>query len=76
MIIDLLEQQLVNKRRNQPDRKACAQDYPQRQLFVKTYKSHEEKQNTRHNPPQGAFGVLGHQVEIAGIIHVQPDEHD
>ena len=43
---------------------------------AKTYKSHKEKQNTRHNAPQRAFSVLGHQVEIAGIIQIQPNKHN
>jgi hypothetical protein len=76
VIIDLLEQQLMNKSRDKPDCEACAKYNPQRQPLVKTYKSHKEKQYARYNPPQGTFGVLGHKVEIAGIIQTQPDEHD
>ena len=59
-----------------PHGETCTQDYPERQMPAKTYKSHKEKQNARHNAPQGTFGVFGHQVEIAGIIQTQPDEHD
>jgi len=66
----------MNKCCDKPDREARAQYYPQRQLFVKTYKSREEKQNTRHNAPQSTLGVLGHQVEITRIIQIKPDKHD
>jgi hypothetical protein len=45
-------------------------------LLAKTYKGHKKKQNGRHNAPQGTFGVITHQVEIAGIIQGQPDKHD
>jgi hypothetical protein len=67
---------MMNGRCDKPDRKARTKYNRQAQPLVKTYKSHKEKQNTRYNAPQSAFGVLGHQVEIAGIIPVQPDEHD
>ena len=66
----------MNKSCDKPDRKARAKHNPQRQMPVKTYKSHKEKQDARHNAPQGTFGVLGHRVEIAGIIQAQPDEHN
>ncbi len=66
----------MNGRCDKPDHKARTKYNPQRQVPAKTQKSHKEKQDARHNTPQGAFGVLGHQVEIIGIIPVQPDQHD
>jgi len=66
----------MNKCRDKPDRKTRAKYNPQRQPLMKTQKSHKEKQDGRHNTPQSAFSVLGHQAEIAGIIQIQPDKHD
>ena len=66
----------MDKSGDKPDRKTCAKDNPQGQLPVKANKSCEEKQDTRHNAPQGCFGVIGHQVEIFRIVRVQPEQYD
>ena len=66
----------MNKCRYKPDCKTCTKHNPQRQVLVETYKSHKEKQDTWHNAPQGAFGVIDYYVEIVWIIQIQPDKHD
>jgi len=71
-----IEQPLMNRCCNQPNRKACAKHNPEGKLTAKACKGNEEKQNARQNAPQSTLGVIGHQIEIAGIIQIQPDEHD
>jgi len=41
----------MNKSSRKPDSKAGAKHNPQRQLFAKAQKGHEEKQDARHNTP-------------------------
>ena len=66
----------MKERPDEPDGKACTKYYPQRQVLLETYKSHEEEQYGRHDSPERAPGVIGHQREIPGIIEIQPDKHD
>ncbi len=66
----------MNECRGDPDRRAGTEYDPQRQVFVEANESHEEKQHARHNTEHGALGVFGHQIQITGIVQVQPDEHD
>ena len=72
----LSEQQLMKERPDEPDGKAYTKCHPKRKLLLETHKSHEEEQNSRYNPPQHAFSVIGHQGKVAGIVEIQPDKHD
>jgi len=66
----------MNKCSDEPDRKTYTEHNPDWQLLAKAHKGHKKKQNARYNAPQGACGVIGHQVEIVGVIQMQPDKYD
>jgi len=65
-----MEQPLMNKCRGKPDRKACTQYHPERQLPAKANKGCQKKQNARANAPQSRLAVIDHEVEISRIIQI------
>jgi hypothetical protein len=71
-----MKQPLMNKCSSKPDCKAGTKHNPQVKVLTKANKSRNEKQNTWQNSPQSSFNVIGHEVEITRIVHVQPDEYD
>ncbi len=71
-----VQQPLVDGGGGNPDGEAGREYDPQIKLFAEAKKCDEKEQNARQNSPQSAFGVINHQVEIAGVVSVQPEEHD
>ena len=42
----------------------------------KTGKGDEEEQNTWHDTQKSALAVADHQIKVAGIIQMKPNEHN
>ena len=71
-----MQQPLMNHSAHKPHREACGKNDRQREVSAEAEKGREIKGNTRNDPPQRSLCVKHHEIEIAFLLRIKPDEHN